>query len=175
MVLASPLISTRSWIADADALRRSLPADTQQMLIACDGQAPPAATACEAATGSYYARFNGREPPPAEMRGYARTNGGRGFNRRLYEAMWGRSEFVATGTLRHYDGEPLLAQLDGRRTLFMAGQYDEAVPTTLSSFAARVPGGAEMAVIPGAAHGTFNDRPEETIGVLRGWMHRHDG
>ena len=175
VVLASPLISTRSWIADADALRRSLPADTQQMLIACDGQAPPAATACEAATGSYYARFNGREPPPAEMRGYARTNGGRGFNRRLYEAMWGRSEFVATGTLRHYDGEPLLAQLDGRRTLFMAGQYDEAVPTTLSSFAARGPGGAEMAVIPGAAHGTFNDRPEETIGVLRGWMHRHDG
>ena len=37
----------------------------------------------------------------------------------------------------------------------------------------RVPG-AELAVIPGAAHGLFGDRPDETIGVLRGWLSRHD-
>lgn len=88
--------------------------------------------------------------------------------------MWGKSEFVATGTLRDYDGTPLLATLDGARTLFMVGQYDEARPVTALRFAAQVPGGAELAVIPGAAHGTLSDRPAETVGILRAWLARHD-
>ena len=68
-------------------------------------------------------------------------------------------------------------QLSARVTLGWSlldkGQYDEARPTTAIGFARRVPG-AELAVIPGAAHGLFGDRPDETIGVLRGWLSRHD-
>ena len=97
-----------------------------------------------------------------------------GFNDELYNAMWGSSEFVSTGTLKDYDGEPLLAKLDGPHTLFIDGQYDEARPATLAAFAARVPG-AEFAVIPGAAHGFFSDRPEEALGILRPWLRRQDG
>jgi L-proline amide hydrolase len=44
--------------------------------------------------------------------------------------MWGPTEFSSTGTLRSYDGEPLLARLDGRHTLWIVGQYDEARPET---------------------------------------------
>ena len=87
--------------------------------------------------------------------------------------MWGASEFVSTGTLRNYDGEPLLKALDGRHTLFMVGQYDEARPETTFLFAKRV-AGSEVAVVPGAAHATFYDRPEETVAVLRAWMNRQD-
>ena len=89
-------------------------------------------------------------------------------------ADWGTSEFVAPGTRRVCDGEPLLARLDGARTLLMVGQYDEARPVTALRFAAQVPD-AELAVIPGAAHGIFNDRPDETVATLRSWMRRHDG
>ena len=36
-----------------------------------------------------------------------------------------------------------------------------------------MPGGAELATIPGAAHFFFSDRPEETLGILaRGWRAR---
>ncbi len=97
----------------------------------------------------------------------------RRFNQQLYEAMWGSSEFVSTGTLKDYNGEPLLAKLNGPHTLFIDGQYDEARPSTLGAFAARVPG-ADFAVIPGAAHGFLNDRPEEALGVLRPWLERQD-
>ena len=38
---------------------------------------------------------------------------------------------------------------------------------TLAAFAARVPG-AEWAVVPGAAHGIFTDRPDESVALLRG-------
>lgn len=175
LVLASPLISTRSWIADADALRGQLPADVQATLRQCDPPAP-IAPACETATDVFYANFNRREPPSEGSKAYAaaqKAAGGKGFNAALYNAMWGSSEFVATGSLRDYNGEPLLAKLDGPRTLFIDGQYDEARPVTLGAFAARVPG-AEFAVIPGAGHGFVSDRPEEALGILRPWLERQD-
>ena len=95
------------------------------------------------------------------------------LNRRLYQTMWGSSEFVATGTLAGYDGEPLLAKLNGPRTLFIDGQYDEARPVTLAAFAGRVRG-SEFAVVPGAGHAFMSDRPEEALGVLRPWLRRQD-
>ena len=172
LVLASPLVSTRSWIADADALRGELPPAVRDELARCEPLPAPLPPSCDAATNAFYAAFNGREPPSDGMLAY-RSPQDRGYNERLYRTMWGRSEFVATGTLKDYDGEPLLAKLDGARTLFIGGQYDEARPSTLAAFAARVPG-AELAVVPGAAHGFFADRPVETLGLLRGWMQRHD-
>ena len=172
LILASPLVSTRSWIADANTLRRQLEPEVQSTLDRCDTPAPPTKEACDTATGAFYAAFNGREEASDGMIAY-RTQSGRGWNPRLYEAMWGKTEFVSTGTLKDYDGEPLLARLNGERTLFIAGQYDEARPETVGGFAARVPG-AEFAVVPGAAHGIFNDRPAETIALLRGWLARQD-
>lgn len=169
LALASPLVSTRSWIADADALRGSLPADVRTQIAQCDVAPGPV---CEAGTQAFYRAFNGREPAASAAIAYARAHPG-GFNPKLYNAMWGASEFVSTGSLRDYDGEPLLARLDGKRTLFLGGQYDEARPATLARFAARVPE-AELATVPGAAHGIFADRPQETVALIRAWLARQD-
>lgn len=173
LILASPLVSTRSWLADAAALRQELPTAVQADLTACEAATPPPQATCDAATDAFYKAFNGRVPLDAAHQAAVQAEIGAGFNRELYERMWGNSEFVATGTLKDYDGEPLLAKLDGARTLFVGGQYDEARPQTLLGFAKRVPG-AEYAVIPGAAHGLFTDRPAETLATLRGWLGRHD-
>ncbi len=172
LVLASPLVSTRSWISDADALRERLPADVQATLRQCN---PPAKITppCEKATEIFYANFNRRDPATLAMMEYGRLHGGKGFNAQLYEAMWGTSEFIATGTLKDYDGEPLLSKLDGAHTLFISGQYDEARPVTVDAFAARAPG-AGFAVVPGAAHGFLNDSPEEALGILRPWLCEQD-
>ena len=172
LVLASPLVSTRSWIADANALRAELPAGVQATLRQCDPPAP-LTPACEAATNVFYRNFNGREPRSDAYSTYVAAHPALKLNRALYEGMWGSSEFVATGSLRNYDGEPLLAKLDGPHTLLIDGQYDEARPVTLGAFAERVPG-AEFAVVPGAAHGFFSDRPDEAIGILRPWLERQD-
>lgn len=171
LVLASPLVSTKSWIADADALRRKMPAGTQAILRACD---PPAriTPTCEAATTDFYRLFNAREANSQAIRDYVAARQRLRFNQQIYEAMWGSSEFVATGTLKDYDGEPLLDRLDGSRTLFICGQYDEARPVTIDGFAERSK--ADFAVIPGAAHGLFTDRPDETLGILRPWLREHD-
>lgn len=169
LALASPLISTRSWIADATMLRSQLPPTVQANIARCD---TGRSAACTDGTAAFYRAFNGREPATRAAAIYANAHPN-GFNPQLYSAMWGSSEFVATGSLKDYDGEALLAKLDGSRTLFLGGQYDEARPSTLSAFAARVPG-AEFATIPGAAHGIFSDRPFETIALIRGWLARQD-
>ncbi|HEX7695384.1 MAG TPA: proline iminopeptidase-family hydrolase [Sphingomonas sp.] len=169
LALASPLVSTRSWIADANILRRELPADVQAEIATCD---QGKSRTCDEGVDAFYRAFNGREPAkPAAIR-YAGAHPG-GFNPKLYNAMWGPSEFACTGSLKDYDGEPLLAKLDGRRTIIMGGQYDEARPATLAGFAARVPG-AEFATIPGSAHGIFADRTLETVALIRGWLARQD-
>ncbi len=171
VVLASPLISTKSWIADADSLRRHLPTAVQADLTRCEAATPPPATVCNAATTQFYAAFNRRE---VESDGIlAAKRAGLAFNKRIYEAMWGKSEFVATGTLKDYDGEALLTRMPKGRTLFIVGQYDEARPETIGRFAERAPD-AEFAVVPGAAHGIFSDRPAETNALLSAWMERHD-
>lgn len=173
VVLASPLVSTRSWIADANLLRTRLAPETQAVLNQCESKSPPTKQVCDDATGVFYAAFNQRETvtPQAFEEPFDPDN--RGFNATLYNQMWGSSEFVSTGTLKDYDGEPLLARLDGRRTLFIAGQYDEARPETMLVFAGRVKD-AEVAIVPGAGHALTFDRPDESIAILRAWLRRQD-
>lgn len=175
-VLGGTYISTPLWIEDANLLLEQLPEQTRQTVAACESEAPPPADTCEAAVGAFYSRFNGREPPSATLKAYSRglrERGGRGFNPVLYNAMWGPSEFRAKGSLVDYDAVPLLSKVDGRHVLFMIGQYDEAMIDTVQEFVALAPG-AELAVIPGAAHGFISDRPAESVAILRGWLARND-
>jgi proline iminopeptidase/L-proline amide hydrolase len=113
-----------------------------------------------------------REPRPPEVQAY-RDALPLPFNNKVYEAMWGKTEFVSTGTLRDYDGEHLLKRLDGPRTLFVTGEHDEATPATVEAFARRVKG-SSFKVIDGAGHSIFNDRPAAISAVLRDWLARHD-
>jgi proline iminopeptidase/L-proline amide hydrolase len=167
-ILQSPLISTRSWLADAAILRARLPRHVRNVL---DGRDTSEA-ACDAATSAFYARHVMRRPRPAAIEAY-RAALPLPFNHKVYEAMWGPSEFICTGTLRDYDGEALLARLDGRRTLFMAGRHDEARPATVASFAKRA-NGAEFVAIEGASHKIAMEQPRRFVETLDRWMTRHD-
>ncbi len=97
---------------------------------------PPPARACEAATWDFYRRHVIRSQRADGIAAY-RARAPRDAGDTLYRRMWGKAEFVSTGTLRDYDGEPLLAKLDGPKTLFVCGEYDEARPETVAGFAAR--------------------------------------
>lgn len=175
-VLGGTFISTPAWIEGTDKLIDALPEPTSKALRACGGSAPPAEEVCQAVTAAFYAAHNGRpdKPPrPPEALSYEQRYRGQGFNRTVYNAMWGPSEFRATGSLASYDATPLLARVDGRRVLFVVGQYDEALIDTVQGFAARTPG-AELAVVPGGSHAFLGERPEVAEAIYRDWMARMD-
>lgn len=171
VVLQSPLVSTEVWLRDAVALKDAMPPATRDLLYRCDvpGAAPQAA--CDAATEAFErAHVIRRDPPPA-LAAY-RAALPRSFSPDIYNHMWGRAEFTSTGTLRDYDGRPLLQRLDGRRTLFMAGAYDEARPATVAGFARAT--GACFRLVPDAAHVALNDNPAAYLAILRPWLAAHD-
>ena len=175
-VLGGTFISTPHWILGTNLLIRELPDAVQDDIIACESRTPPAADICGPATEAFYRAYNGRPDRPApspEALAYRQLYKGQGFNGTLYNAMWGPSEFSARGTLVGYDATPLLSRIDGARTLFMIGQYDEARLDTVQDFVTLTPG-AELAVIPGGSHSFIGERPAITEAILRSWMSRID-
>jgi proline-specific peptidase len=175
-VLSGTFLSTSHWITGTNLLIRDLPDETAAAIRACEGPTPPAAEVCEPATAAFYAAYNGRPDRPApspEARTYRARYGGKGFNPALYNAMWGPTEFRASGSLAGYDVSGLLARVDGGKVMFVVGQYDEARIDTVQDFLALTPG-AELAVVPGGSHAYITERPEVAEAILRDWMNRKD-
>lgn len=175
-VLAGTFISTQNWLLGTSLLIRDLPPQVQQDIAACEGPQPPVAAVCDAANDAFMAVYNGRaDTPPrsADNLLYRQKTGGKGFNPALYNAMWGPTEFSSTGTLKDMNLVPLLAKLDGSRTLFMVGQYDEAHFDIVRDYVRLTPK-AELALVPGGSHSFLTERPDETEGLLRGWLARKD-
>jgi len=172
IILQGPLISTRAWMEDAAALRALLPADVQATLDACEGATPPPRDRCDAATEAFYARFWRLRPPPAWQTAYEKAYN-QALNHAVYEAMWGLNEFRATGSLADYDGEALLARI-AAPALFLLGDSDEIRPDTARRFAAATGSGAEVAIVPDAAHRIQSDQPGLYVAAIDRWLRRHD-
>jgi proline iminopeptidase/L-proline amide hydrolase len=173
LVLQSPLVSTPLWLRDARRLKDTMPAPIRALLDRCDVPGAVPQDQCDAATAAFYARYVRLRTPPPAIAAY-RDALPRSFSEAIYTHMWGRAEFTASGTLKAYDGTPLLQRLDARRTLFVAGAQDEAIPATVASFARAVPGGARFAEVPDAAHSIMNDNPAGYLALLRPWLTEHD-
>jgi L-proline amide hydrolase len=171
-ILQSGLVSTRLWMRDANRLRARMPVAIRRTLDACDQPGAADGPDCQAAMDAFYARHIRMFDPPAEIAAYKAAMP-RSFSPDIYHHLWGWAEFSASGTLRDYDGTPLLAKLDGPRTLFVTGQHDEALPTTIAGFSRKVKG-ATFREVPDAAHSIMNDNPAAYVALLRDWMARHD-
>ncbi|MBI3789899.1 MAG: proline iminopeptidase-family hydrolase [Gemmatimonadetes bacterium] len=167
-VLVSPLLSTPAWIADAQALERTMPEPLQAAIARHEADKTYDAPEYKAATDSFYARFLARRRPRVRA---PECNGVKG-NDTVYRYMWGPTEFTATGTLKSYDRSGEIGQLRGP-VLFMTGEYDEARPVTLKTFADKVKG-AQFVVVPNSGHAIWNDNPEFAIPSLRAFLREVD-
>jgi proline iminopeptidase len=162
-ILGSPLLSTPRWIADADTLRAALPADVRAMLDRNEQRGTIDSPEYKAATDSFYARHVRRLPVTA-----AATCAGVTGNNVIYQQMWGPTEFRATGSLKTWDRERDLPRLR-LPVLLIAGEYDEARPSTLERFRRTMPD-ARLVVIPGAAHAALSEKTAEYVAALRGFL-----
>ncbi|MBN8829842.1 MAG: proline iminopeptidase-family hydrolase [Sphingomonadales bacterium] len=166
-ILQSPLVSTDLWLRDANRLRAAMPAEIRRTLDACDLPGASNGPGCEAAMNAFYARHVRRFAPSDEIAAYKAAMP-RSFSEDIYHHMWGWAEFSASGTLKDYDGLALLQKLEGARTLFVAGEHDEAMPATVAGFARQA--GARFREVPQAAHSVMNDNPAAYVALLREWM-----
>jgi proline iminopeptidase/L-proline amide hydrolase len=167
LILLSPLVSTRAWLADAEQWIAGLPGEHRQAIAEARRTGNYEADAFMAADIAYSRRHLSREKlSPLHLACQGRRDPL--FNLDLYLAMWGPSEFVVTGSLADYDGEPLLERVTAP-TLFIGGEFDEARPETLRGFARRMPD-ARYQMVEGSGHWVENDRPQAHQRLLRQWL-----
>ncbi len=172
-VLGGTFISTPHWIMDANLLIKAAPELVQETLRQCESENPPAKEECTQAYRKLYSTHYQPSEKTKQALAYDETIGGNGSNELMYRTMWGPSEFSSTGSLKSFDAVNLLSEVNASRLLFLIGQYDSARIDTVQNYITLAPG-AQLAVIPGAAHGFIKDRPEITEAIIRDWLKRND-
>jgi proline iminopeptidase len=163
VIFSSPLISTPRWIADADSLREQLPEAIQQVLDEHEQAGTINSPAYQAATDSFYARHVQRLPTAPIARCAGVTS-----NDTIYRQMWGPTEFRSDGSLKSWTRSAQMREITAP-SLFIAGEFDEARPTTLEEFRATMRD-ARLVVIPGGAHAAMREKPAEYVAAVRAFL-----
>lgn len=165
-VLSSPLISTERWIADNTAYREQLPEDVRQTMREQEKAGTIDSEEYRDAVMVFYRRhLNRQEPWPAELNKSFDI-----YNPKLYETMWGPTEFNATGTLKDYDSTGRLPKIEVP-ALFVCGEHDESTPAANEDFASMTPNG-EVKVIDDASHTAFLEQRQRFMTAVREFLAR---
>jgi proline-specific peptidase len=88
-----------------------------------------------------------------------------GMNRRVYETMWGPSEFFAVGNLKDWDVTARLNEI-AVPTLITSGRYDEATPAQMQVIADGI-AGSRWVVFEDSAHLALIEEPDRYLAVLQ--------
>jgi proline iminopeptidase len=164
LTLSGPLLSTARWIEDNDEYIKALSQESRQALERSGGQGADHDPQVAAAIAEYNRRHLCRADPWPDFLEAAMN----GTNTAVYNAMWGPTEFICTGSLQRYDCTGRLSQIQAP-TLIICGQYDEAAPTSCHAFSRMIPG-AQLAVIPNASHLPHIERPDPVMMIIRTFL-----
>ena len=168
LLFNSPLFSTVLWIKDADTLITGLPDSVQAIIHQTNQTKDYSSPAYQQATLVYYAHFLTRKPEDSREL----NNNDQAFGRNVYEYMWGPSEFTCEGNLKQYDRVKELSGIS-IPTLFIAGEYDEARPSTVRFYQQKVKG-SSFVLVHNSGHVTMHDNPKENIEAIEDFLNQVD-
>jgi proline iminopeptidase len=167
LTLASAALDIPTWERNARRLVGTLSDSAQRAISTREKQGRFDAPDYQAALGEFYGKYVWRHPVQADLDSLMST-----VNEAIYNYTQGPSEFTITGTLKQYDGTPLLKDITVP-TLYTVGEFDEADPPTIKRFARMTPG-ARVVVLSGAAHLTPWDARDESIRTVRAFLRGAD-
>ncbi len=164
LVLESPLLSAKRWVADNKIYRNQLPEEVKKILDKHEADGTTDSDEYQKATMEFYKKhLNRMEPWPEELlRSFAIAN------MKLYTTMWGKTEFSASGTLKDYDITPRLGRIE-TPTLIVCGEHDEATPDACRYFSSLIPRSTAK-IIPGASHTAHLERGELFLRTVRDFL-----
>lgn len=168
LTLASPALDIPEWERHARDLLKTLPDSMQRAVQVREAEKKYDAPDYQAALNEFYNRYVWRNPVAADLDSTMAS-----FNQTIYNYMQGPSEFTITGTLKQYNATSFLDRVRVP-VLYTVGEFDEANPAQVRHLASLTPN-ARVAVIPGAAHITAWDNPEENLRAVREFLRAVDG
>ena len=168
LILASPALSARRWAEDAERLLAQLPESIRAAIEEHEAAGTTNTDEYQEAVMVYYRRYLSRSDPwPPDLNATFEN-----FGAEVYGFMWGPSEFTITGSLRDYERESVLPELN-LPVLFTAGRYDEATPESIEQFASLVPN-SRVLIFENSAHMTMLDEPEAYVAAVRAFLNEID-
>jgi proline iminopeptidase len=166
VILAGPILSNTRYLAELQRLRAQLPIELQRDLDHHEQAGTYDDPAYQAALGVFYKRHLARIDPPPE----SSQRAGAGANGSVYQAMWGPSEFVVSGTLQGYEREDRLHELT-LPVLLTCGREDLTTPEAAEVYRRLLPE-AELVVFEASAHGPHDEEPELYEQTVRDFLRR---
>ena len=152
LLLSSPLLSTQRWIADCNQLINNIQRDL--------GESVDLEMEFER---RHFCRSDQGSDQDAVRRERQRGNN------KLYQQMWGPSEFQHQGMLSELDLFPSLENVSNP-TLLICGEHDTAKPQTLQDARSMLGVRARLEVLKDAGHKTYIDRNQAFIAVVKDFL-----
>lgn len=166
LTFQSPMFSAHDWAADAEILVRALPKKTRRIIEVCHEIGATDSVVYKEAMKEYYLRHCVRsETAMKKLFASFKTNT---HGMKIYEHMWGPSEFQPTGTLKNYDRVNQLSKVKVP-TLFLVGEHDEARPETVQRYAGKIKG-AVAQIIPDASHSLLIETPKQVLPAVAAFL-----
>jgi proline-specific peptidase len=166
LIVESSPASVPFWLDEIDRLRSELPIDVEATLRRHESDGTTDSEEYQATMMVFYDRHVCRIRPWPDW--LQATFDSIAANPEVYATMNGPSEFHVVGPLRDFDITLELGAIDVPMLLF-CGEFDEVTPATVSRAAQAIPG-SQFVVMEGCSHMSQAERPDLTLGLLRGWL-----
>ena len=170
LTIASSPASMIQWVAEANRLRGSLPADVQATLQRHEVAGTTDSSDFQSAMKVFYRHHVIRVDPMPEP--VARTFAKLERNSQVYRTMNGPSEFHVVGNLKDWNIVARLSEL-GTPTLVTSGRHDEATPL-IAETVHRGIRGSEWVVFENSSHMAHAEESDRYMTVLDAFLCRHD-
>lgn len=159
------------WVEGAGQLRAELPGATRKALEQHEADGTIDHPDYLAAVDAFYRRHVCRmDPYPDDFVATIRQTED---DPTVYGTMNGPNEFFVVGSLRDWTIVDRLAAITVP-TLVLAGEFDEATPSTWAPFVERI-GDVRSTVVPDASHCSHLEQPDAFFAALRPFLAEHDG
>jgi L-proline amide hydrolase len=168
MVLANTLASTAVWVSEAKRLVADLPQDVQDTLERHESAGTTDSDEYTEAMLVFYGRHLCRiDPFPDDL---MQTFMSLMEDPRVYNSMWGPSEFTCTGSLGTWDVTARLGEIDVP-TLILSGRHDEATPVVVEPLHAGITG-SEWVVLENSSHSSHVEEKDLTHRLVAEFLAR---
>lgn len=156
VIFVGPFLSSTDWTEGTMELRKQLSQTTQAILHKHEIAGTTASNEYQRASGEFYKKFLFHHPQPITSDCDENS-----WNPKVYEQMWGDSEFIVTGNLKNFDAAQNLKDIK-IPVLFLVGEFDEVRVATVEKYKQTMPN-AKVNVLKNAGHMSMIDEPKAFV------------
>ena len=164
LFLSSPLLSVQRWLTDTNELKQLLPESVREAIERNERVGTTNSEEYKEASEGFDRKHYCLVHPYPEVV----LNAKKVANNKIYEIMWGPSEFSCTGNLAGYDITGKLGDV-GIPVFLSCGRHDEVLVRTLEYYR-NLFKNAKMHVFEESAHIPYVEEPDLYVEVVRNFL-----